>query len=65
MSEDIKLAHKIRRYGKIKFDRHMSALTSARRFRRYGRTYIAGLYIMNGFSTLLLNRSHSDYPPVR
>ncbi len=65
MSEDIKLAHKIRRYGKIKFDRHMSALTSARRFRKYGRTYIAGLYIMNGFSTLLLNRSHSDYPPVR
>ncbi|MGP8071500.1 MAG: glycosyltransferase [Candidatus Bathyarchaeia archaeon] len=65
MSEDIKLAHKIRRYGKIKFDRHMSALTSARRFRRYGRAYIAGLYIMNGFSTLLLNRSHSDYPPVR
>jgi len=65
MSEDIKLAHKIRRYGKIKFDRHMSALTSARRFKKYGRTYIAGLYIMNGFSTLLLNRSHSDYPPVR
>ena len=65
MSEDIKLAHKIRRYGKIRFDRHMSALTSARRFRRYGRIYIAGLYIMNGFSTLLLNRSHSDYPPVR
>jgi hypothetical protein len=65
MSEDIKLAHKIRRYGKIKFDRHMSALTSARRFRKYGRTYIAGLYIVNGFSTLLLNRSHSDYPPVR
>ena len=65
MSEDIKLAHKIRQYGKIKFDRHMSALTSARRFRRYGRTYIAGLYIMNGFTTLLLNRTHSDYPPVR
>jgi glycosyltransferase involved in cell wall biosynthesis len=65
MSEDIKLAHKIRRYGEIKFDRHMSALTSARRFRKYGRIYIAGLYIVNGFSTLLLNRSHSDYPPVR
>jgi glycosyltransferase involved in cell wall biosynthesis len=65
MSEDIKLAHKIRRYGKIKFEREMSALTSARRFRKYGHLYIGGLYLVNGFSTLLLNWSHSNYPPVR
>jgi len=65
MSEDIKLAHKIRRYGKIKFEKDMSALTSARRFRKYGHLYIGGLYILNGFSTLLLDRSHSNYPPVR
>jgi glycosyltransferase involved in cell wall biosynthesis len=65
MSEDIKLAHKISKYGKIKFERHMSALTSARRFRRYGHFYIGGLYLLNGFSTLLFNWSHSNYPPVR
>lgn len=65
MSEDIKLAHKIRRYGKIRFDKDMSALTSARRFRSYGHAYIGGLYLMNGFTTLLLGRSHSNYPPVR
>jgi glycosyltransferase involved in cell wall biosynthesis len=65
MSEDIKLAHKIRRYGKIRFQSEMSALTSARRFRRYGRLYIGGLYLLNGFSTLLLDWSHSNYPPVR
>jgi len=65
MSEDIKLAHKIRRYGKIRFERDMSALTSARRFRKYGHLYIGGLYILNGFSTLLLDWSHSNYPPVR
>ncbi len=65
MSEDIKLAHKIRRYGKIKFEKDMSALTSARRFRKYGDLYIVGLYLLNGFSTLLLDWSHSTYPPVR
>ena len=65
MSEDIKLARKIRRYGKIKFEKDMWALTSARRFRRYVDLYIGGLYLMNGFSTLLLDRSHSNYPPVR
>jgi len=65
MSEDIKLAHKIRRYGKIKFQKDMSALTSARRFRKYGHLYIGGLYLWNGFSTLLLNWTHSNYPPVR
>jgi len=65
MSEDIKLAHKIRRYGKIKFEKYMSALTSARRFREYGHLYIGGLYLLNGFSTLLLDWSHSNYPPVR
>lgn len=65
MSEDIKLAHKIRRYGRITFERQMSALTSARRFRAYGHVYIGGLYIMNGFTTLLFDRSHSNYPPVR
>jgi Glycosyl transferase family 2 len=65
MSEDIKLAHKIRRYGKIKFERDMSALTSARRFRKYGHLYIGGLYLLNGLSMLLLDWSHSNYPPVR
>ena len=65
MSEDIKLAHKIRRYGKIRFEREMSALTSARRFRKYGHFYIGCLYLLNGFSTLLLDWSHSTYPPVR
>ena len=65
MSEDIKLAHKIRRYGKIKFEKDMSALTSARRFRKYGHLYIGSLYLLNGFSTLLLDWSHSHYPPVR
>jgi glycosyltransferase involved in cell wall biosynthesis len=65
MSEDIKLAHKIRRYGKIKFEKDMSALTSARRFRKYGHLYIGGLYLLNGFSTLLLDWNHSKYPPVR
>jgi len=65
MSEDIKLAHKIRRYGGIKFEKEMSALTSARRFTRYGHVYISGLYLLNGISTLLLDWSHSNYPPVR
>ena len=64
-SEDIGLARKMRRLGKIEFERQMSALTSARRFRKYGHAYIAGLYVLNGFSTLLLDRSSRNYPPVR
>jgi len=65
MSEDIQLARKIRKYGKIRFEKQMSALTSARRFRKYGHVYLGGLYILTGFSTLFLNRSLSNYPPVR
>ena len=64
-SEDIRLARKMRRLGRIVFQNQMSALTSARRFRKYGRACIAGLYLVNGFSTLLLDRSFKNYPPVR
>jgi hypothetical protein len=64
-SEDIRLARRMRKRGRIVFERKMSALTSPRRFRRYGHAYIAGLYVLNGFSTLLLNRSTQRYPPVR
>lgn len=65
MSEDITLALKIRRLGNIVFEKEMSATTSPRRFQKYGHTYIAGLYLINGFSTLFLNRSSRNYPPVR
>jgi hypothetical protein len=64
-SEDIRLAQKIRKHGKIAFEKEMSALTSARRFKKYGNFFIAGLYVVNGFSTLILNKSHTHYPPVR
>jgi hypothetical protein len=64
-SEDIRLALKIRRFGKIAFEKEMFALTSPRRFQKYGHAYIAGLYLFNGFSTLLLNKSSRAYPPVR
>jgi len=65
MSEDIKLAQKMRQFGKIVFDKRMSALTSARRFQRCGHAYITGLYLLNGFSTLLLQKSSRNYPPIR
>ena len=65
MSEDIRLAVKMRRFGRIKFEKEMFALTSPRRFQKFGHAYIAGLYLFNGFSTLLLNRSSRNYPPVR
>jgi len=65
MSEDIKLALKMRKFGRIAFSKRMSALTSPRRFHKYGHVYIAGLYAINGFSTLLLDRSSRFYPPVR
>jgi len=65
MSEDIRLALKMRRLGRIAFEKKMSALTSPRRFQRFGHPYIAGLYAVNGFSTLLLNKSSHNYPPVR
>lgn len=65
MSEDIRLARKIRKYGRIAFEKEMYAMTSPRRFRRYGHLYIAGLYLLNGFSTLLMNKSSKSYPPVR
>jgi len=64
-SEDIQLARRMRKHGRIVFDKKMSALTSPRRFRSYSHAYIAGLYVLNGFSTLLLNRSYQKYPPVR
>jgi len=64
-SEDIGLARKMRRLGRIRFEKQMSALTSARRFRKYGHAYITGLYILNGFSTLLFDTSSKNYPPVR
>jgi glycosyltransferase involved in cell wall biosynthesis len=64
-SEDIRLALKMRRLGRIVFQKQMFALTSARRFRKYGAAYIAGFYLVNGFSTLLLDRSSKSYPPVR
>jgi glycosyltransferase involved in cell wall biosynthesis len=65
MSEDILLAQKMRRFGKIVFDKRMFALTSARRFQRCGHAYITGLYLLNGFSTLLLKKSSRNYPPIR
>jgi hypothetical protein len=65
MSEDIRLALKMRQFGKIIFDPRMSATTSARRFRKYGRAYLTALYLANGVSTLLLNKSSHSYPPVR
>lgn len=65
MSEDIRLALKMRQRGRITFEKEMFALTSPRRFRKFGHAYIAGLYLVNGFSTLLLNRSSRNYPPVR
>lgn len=65
MSEDILLAQKMRRFGKIIFDKRMFALTSARRFQTCGHAYITGLYLLNGFSTLLLKRSSRNYPPIR
>jgi hypothetical protein len=65
MSEDIALARKIRKYGKITFERQMYAVTSARRFKKYGSTYIGALYLLNGFLSLFLGKSRSNYPPVR
>lgn len=65
MSEDILLAQKMRQFGKIVFDKRMFALTSARRFQRCGHAYVTGLYLLNGFSTLLLKRSSRRYPPIR
>ena len=65
MSEDILLARKMRRFGRIMFDKEMFALTSARRFQTCGHAYITALYLLNGFSTLLLNKSSKNYPPIR
>ena len=65
MSEDILLAQKMRRFGKIVFDKRMFALTSARRFQRCGHAYIVGLYLLSGFSTLLLKKGCRCYPPIR
>jgi hypothetical protein len=65
MSEDIRLASKMRRLGRILFEQHMSAMTSPRRFHRFGHGYVAALYLVNGFTTLLLNRSSKSYPAVR
>lgn len=64
-SEDIRLAIKIRKIGRIVFQKRMFALTSARRFHRYGHVKLVGLYLINGVSTLLANRSCKNYPPVR
>lgn len=64
-SEDIQLARRMSKQGRIVFEKEMFALTSPRRFRTYGHAYIAGLYLLNGFSTLLLNKSTQEYPPVR
>jgi len=64
-SEDIQLARRMHKQGRIAFEKEMFAFTSPRRFRTYGHAYIAGLYLLNGFSTLLLNRSSQEYPPVR
>jgi len=65
MSEDILLAQKMRRFGSIMFDKRMFALTSARRFQTCGHAYITALYLFNGFSTLLLKKSSTNYPPIR
>jgi hypothetical protein len=65
MSEDILLAQKMRRFGRIMYDKRMFALTSARRFQTCGHAYITALYLFNGFSTLLLNKSSKNYPPIR
>jgi len=64
-SEDIRLALKMRQYGKIVFDKDVCAWTSARRFHKFGRSYISGLYIVNGVTSLLMNKSYQHYPPVR
>lgn len=65
VSESVRLAQNMRHFGRIVFEKQMSALTSARRFRAYGRAYVSSIYFLSGFSTLVLKRPFTNYPPAR
>jgi len=65
LSEDVRLSLKMKRFGRMSFNKQMVAFTSPRRLEKYGRTYIVGLYLFNGLLTLLTGRSLRAYPPVR
>jgi cellulose synthase/poly-beta-1,6-N-acetylglucosamine synthase-like glycosyltransferase len=65
LSEDVRLSWEIKRLGRISFNEKMVAFTSTRRIQKYGYPYMIGLYLFNGFLTLLTGRSLSSYPPVR
>jgi glycosyltransferase involved in cell wall biosynthesis len=65
LSEDVRLSLKIKRFGKIFFNEKMVAFTSTRRIEKYGYPYMISLYLLNDFLTLLIDRSLSNYPPVR
>jgi glycosyltransferase involved in cell wall biosynthesis len=65
LSEDVRLSLKIRRFGRISFNKKMVAFTSTRRIEKCGYAYIIGLYLLNGLLTVLTGWSLRSYPPVR
>jgi len=64
LSEDVRLSFRIKRLGTIQFNNNMVAFTSTRRIERYGYPYLVGLYLFNGFVTLLTGKSLRNYPQI-
>jgi len=65
LSEDIMLSFKIKRRGRIIFNKDAVAYTSLRRVKRYGYPYMITFYTLNGILTVVAKRSFNHYPPVR
>lgn len=65
LSEDMSLSLKVRREGRIAYNKHMVAYTSIRRIKAWGRLRVIVLHTVNGFLTFFSGKSLKNYPPIR
>lgn len=64
LSEDLALSLKIRREGRIVYDKNMIAYTSPRRIRAYGYLRLGMFYLLND-AIFAISKRNLAYPPVR
>lgn len=64
LSEDVMLSLRMRKQGRVLFNKKMIAYTSLRRIRKSGYPYLIAYYTFNAFTVLLFGRTLT-YPKVR
>ncbi len=64
LSEDVMLSFRVRKQGRVLFNKKMIAYTSLRRIRKSGYPYLITYYTLNAITVLLFGRTLT-YPKIR